>query len=168
MDSQQEVRITLHIFLVAWTAVGQFRFERRCGSCGSRLWCQWSWWTGQILQGLGRTLGRMALFALFGTFVLRSRRGFVCQLTAAFGNLALATSGSSILFQNSFQRRVPTILDGVVGSSGKSFGDLGPAIAKFLMGFQQDSIFVFGPFSLVDVRVEVIVPERRSIKDEKF
>ena len=65
--------------------------------------------------------------------------------------LACAGSGT-------FEGRVPSILDGIVGASGKALGNFSPAVAQLLVCPYQCLIFFVGPIALFDGWVEVIVP----------
>jgi hypothetical protein len=53
---------------------------------------------------------------------------------------------------------VPTIFDGIVGSTWHAFGYFSPAIAQFSMKLDDLSVVGVSPFRLIDIRIKVIVP----------
>ena len=56
------------------------------------------------------------------------------------------------------RRRVPPILDGVLGAAGQQLGDLRPAVAPLCLRFDEDRVLVLGPAALLERRVEVVEP----------
>ena len=50
------------------------------------------------------------------------------------------------------------VLDVVVRSSRKPLGDLGPLVTEFFVRLAHDVFLILRPVSLVDVRVQVVVP----------
>mmetsp|Transcript_18950 Transcript_18950/g.54956 ORF Transcript_18950/g.54956 Transcript_18950/m.54956 type:complete len:214 (+) Transcript_18950:2064-2705(+) len=63
-----------------------------------------------------------------------------------------------VLLDLALHGRIPVILDGVVGTAVKEFGDLGPSIPEVDVTIENDPILPLGPRLLGYVRVEVIVP----------
>jgi hypothetical protein len=53
---------------------------------------------------------------------------------------------------------MPPVLDRVLCSARQVFCNLSPLIAKLFVDFQQHGILLFIPTTLLDGRVEVIVP----------
>ena len=52
----------------------------------------------------------------------------------------------------------------VVGSTFEVFGYLRPAISIYLMILKDFVVFFYGPFQFLDVRVQVVVPSKKSEK----
>lgn len=51
------------------------------------------------------------------------------------------------------------VFDGVISSTGKHFGDLGPSVPESNMTFDDDAVFLQGPrLGFVDIWVQMIVP----------
>lgn len=59
---------------------------------------------------------------------------------------------------HSLDRGVPVVFNGVVCPPGEKLGNDGPLIAMDFVGGQEGVVFLFGPFVLVDLRVQVVVP----------
>ena len=59
----------------------------------------------------------------------------------------------SVLLKLSLNRRIPVILDIIVGSSRQVLGYVRPAIAVMLMHRNEDSFFIVRPFSLFELRI---------------
>ena len=56
------------------------------------------------------------------------------------------------------ERRVPPVLDGVVGAARQEPGDLGPAVAEAVVCVDDDLVLGLSPRVLVDARAEVVAP----------
>mmetsp|Transcript_33230 Transcript_33230/g.98762 ORF Transcript_33230/g.98762 Transcript_33230/m.98762 type:complete len:262 (+) Transcript_33230:1740-2525(+) len=56
------------------------------------------------------------------------------------------------------ERRIPSILNGVVGPAVQQLGDLGPPGPQSSGRFDDHLVLLLHPLSAVDVRIEVIVP----------
>lgn len=62
----------------------------------------------------------------------------------------------SVLLKLSLNRRVPVILHIIVRSSRQVLGNVRPAIAVMLMHCNEDGFFIVRPFSLFELRVQMI------------
>lgn len=56
---------------------------------------------------------------------------------------------------------VEVILDAVVGAAGEFFGDVGPFVSQLLVEIENLLLLVFVNRSLIDVRIQMIVPSTR-------
>ena len=56
------------------------------------------------------------------------------------------------------KRRIPPVLDGVVGAARQELGDLGPAVAETVVCVDDDLVLGLSPWVLVDARAEVVAP----------
>ena len=88
---------------------------------------------------------------------------------AGLGLFVLAWLGCSTLplgsirAQVALECRVPSILDGIVGASGQTFGNLGPSISKLGVSLNEGFVFTVRPLALVDARIEMIVPSLSTL-----
>jgi hypothetical protein len=60
-------------------------------------------------------------------------------------------------------RRVPVVLDGVVGPAGEELRDLGPLVAQPLLRLVNGLLLLLAPGLLLDRRVEVVQPARAAL-----
>jgi len=67
-----------------------------------------------------------------------------------------------LLFVLAPHRRVPVILDGVVGTPRQVLGDLRPPIAQLLVQLIDELVLTLCPRCLLDVRVQVVMPPGRQ------
>ena len=59
-------------------------------------------------------------------------------------------------------RGVEVIFDAVVRATGQLFGDVGPLVSQFFVQIENLFLLHFVDWSLVDVRVEMVVPPERK------
>ena len=61
------------------------------------------------------------------------------------------------------ERRVPVVLDGIVGPPGKELGNLCPSVSNPRVRSQNDHILDLCPRTLKDGRVDVVVPSLTAL-----
>ena len=67
--------------------------------------------------------------------------------------------GVQVFLNLAFHGRIPMVLNGIVGTAGQAFGNVGPTVAHtVLLGLEDDTILGFRPGSFRDGGVEVIMP----------
>mmetsp|Transcript_9956 Transcript_9956/g.27865 ORF Transcript_9956/g.27865 Transcript_9956/m.27865 type:complete len:344 (+) Transcript_9956:1567-2598(+) len=66
--------------------------------------------------------------------------------------------GGDIPLDLALHAGVPVVLDGIVGTSGKELGNLGPLVAEALVMGDDESVLLLAPGHLADGGIEMIVP----------
>lgn len=74
------------------------------------------------------------------------------------GDPALGVPLLQELVDLALHRRVPVVLDGVVGAPRQLFRYFRPPVPEPLVGFENGAVFEVGPGCLGNVRVQVVVP----------
>lgn len=62
----------------------------------------------------------------------------------------------AVLLKFSLNRRVPVILNVIVGSTGEVFGNVGPPVSVVFVHGDEYGFFVIGPFTLFELGIQVI------------
>jgi len=75
-----------------------------------------------------------------------------------FPRASLKCPGCSGGSDPSLNGRVPVILDGIVCSARKQFCDFRPLVPELAMSMENNVILLLSPWSLVNLRVKVVVP----------
>lgn len=107
---------------------------------------------------------------IFGWLVLKCIEfvGFLRIGTAGIARLSLAPCRRGFLAtrHDALKCRIPSILNGIIRSAGKTFRNLRPFISELSVSINDGLILLLSPFTLVDVRIQVVVPTLTALLTE--